>query len=241
MTYNYSLLPVKILNIFIEAVTETITAFFRYIPGTLGILLRNQYYKRRLKYLGKGTIIDTGVYMLNPYCISINDNTWIDKNVILIAGKPKEDERVFIEKVNKSYTGQKGELNIGKGCHIAPNVVVQAHGGVEIGDYVGLASGSKIYSMSHHYRNYKDNDKKSIIYKFSPMALPKEQCLITAPVVMKNNSALGLNSIILPGVTIEENSWIGVNSSVTQDIPPDSIAMGNPAKVIKNRFSENQP
>lgn len=224
-----------ITGVVIDTLIETIATILRSVPGLLGIFLRHKFYKRRLKSLGKGVIIDVGVHFLNPKCISIQDNTWIDKNVILAAGKPMKDERIFIEKENKSYKGAQSELEIGKGCHIAPNVVVQAHGGVEIGDYVTLASGSKVYSMSHHYKNLNDPSDRTI-YKFSSMAPLKEQCLIISPVVMEDNTALGLNSVILPGVTIGENSWVGVNSSVINDIPPDSIAQGSPAKVFKGRF-----
>jgi acetyltransferase-like isoleucine patch superfamily enzyme len=52
---------------------------------------------------------------------------------------------------------------------------------------------------------------------------------------MEENTALGLNSVILPGVTIGKNSWVGVSSYVTSDIPPNSIASGCPAKVVKER------
>jgi acetyltransferase-like isoleucine patch superfamily enzyme len=185
-----------------------------------------------LKYLGKKVLIDEGAYMLNPENISLDDNTWIDKNVILIAGDPTKTlvGRKYFMRENKSYKGKLGELKIGKNCHIAPNVVIQAHGGVEIGDCTGVASGAKIYSMSHHYRNLQTDD--GILYKFTPRA-PADQQL--GAVVMEENTALGLNSVILPGVTIGKNSWVGISSYVTSDIPPNSIASGCPAKVIKER------
>lgn len=232
----------KVINIgkfaistIIDTFIELIATSIRFLPGSIGNILRYQFYKRRLKSIGKGVIIDVGVYMLNPKYISIGDNTWIDKNVILVAGKPTKGERVFIEKENKSYKGERGEFKIGRCCHIAINAMIQAHGGVEIGDYSGLAYGANIYSMSDHYRNLND-PKDSTVYKYSPMAPAKEQCLIIGPVVMENNTGLAVNSVILPGVTIEENSWVGVNSYVIKDIPPNSIAIGSPAKVIKKRF-----
>ena len=136
----------RILKYFDEAV---ILSTIRNISGPIGSVLRRKYYKTKLKHLGKNVAIETNVHIENPEYITIGDDTWIDKNVILIAGKPTKGERVFIEKENRSYKNKMGELKIGKSCHIAPNVVVQAHGGVEIRDYITLASGSKIYSMSH--------------------------------------------------------------------------------------------
>jgi acetyltransferase-like isoleucine patch superfamily enzyme len=54
-----------------------------------------------------------------------------------------------------------------------------------------------------------------------------------------DNVYLGVGSIILPGVTIGDNSVIGAGAIVTRDVPPGVVAVGNPARVIKEiaRFS----
>jgi acetyltransferase-like isoleucine patch superfamily enzyme len=53
--------------------------------------------------------------------------------------------------------------------------------------------------------------------------------------------SIGVNVVILPGVTIGEGSIVGAGAVVTRDIPPYSIAVGNPAKVIRtiDEFMEN--
>lgn len=53
------------------------------------------------------------------------------------------------------------------------------------------------------------------------------------PITIKDNVWLGYGVIVMKGVTIGENSIIGMNSVVTKDIPANSIAVGSPAKVIK--------
>ncbi len=53
------------------------------------------------------------------------------------------------------------------------------------------------------------------------------------PIKVSKNARIGAYSVIMPGVTIGEGSIIGVNSLVTNDIPPYSIAVGTPAKVIR--------
>jgi len=53
------------------------------------------------------------------------------------------------------------------------------------------------------------------------------------PVVVGDNVIIGANAVLLEGVRIGENSIVGACSVVTKDIPPDSVAFGVPAKVIK--------
>lgn len=213
---------------------ETIVTYS--FDNGVGWVLRAAYWKARVVKLGKNVQIEIGAKAKNWHSISIGDNSWIDRNVLLLAGSggPSNYMGPFHHKENKSFQGKRGELIIGKGCHIAPNVVIQSIEGVEIGDYSGIASGAKIYSLSHHYRNFERDD--GIIYKFTPCAPPNEQSLIGGPVVLQGNNAIGLNSVVLPGVTIGKNSWIGVNSCVINNVPPESIAMGCPAKVTKKRY-----
>jgi hypothetical protein len=56
---------------------------------------------------------------------------------------------------------------------------------------------------------------------------------ITKPITVGNNVYIGVRTIILPGVNIGDNSIIGAGSIVTKDIPPNSVAAGIPARVIK--------
>jgi len=55
----------------------------------------------------------------------------------------------------------------------------------------------------------------------------------SSPVVIEDNVWLGINTVVLKGVTIGKNSIIGANSLVTKSIPANVIAGGNPCKVIK--------
>jgi acetyltransferase-like isoleucine patch superfamily enzyme len=52
-------------------------------------------------------------------------------------------------------------------------------------------------------------------------------------VIIEDNDFIGVNAIVLKGVTIGCNSVIGANSVVTANIPTNSIAAGNPAKIVK--------
>lgn len=51
---------------------------------------------------------------------------------------------------------------------------------------------------------------------------------------IEENATIGMRSVILPGVTIGKGAVVGAGSVVTKDVPPYSVVVGNPAKVIKN-------
>lgn len=58
---------------------------------------------------------------------------------------------------------------------------------------------------------------------------------VDAPVYIEDNVFIGMNCLILKGVTIGENSVIGAGSVVTKNIPANSVAAGNPCKVIRQK------
>lgn len=218
-----------------EAVLSIVEWWIGPLPGALGRRARYLYYKCRLKHIGSKVSIDVGVRINNPQYVSIGDNTWIDNYVVILAGPPSTGGgRVIKRKPNPAYRHSEGEVVIGSQCHIANFVVLQGHGGLSIGDNSGVASGSMLYSMSHHYCNLDDRDDGTV-YKFSPMVPTSEQSLIVSPVVMERNSALGLSSVMLPGATIHEGSWVGTKSVVTASVPAFSIASGTPARVLSAR------
>jgi len=90
---------------------------------------------------------------------------------------------------------------------------------ITIEDGVLFAPNVSIYATTHTYTNTS-----------TPI---KEQPLKNKSTTIKSGAWLGVNVVILPGVTIGKNSVIGANSVVTKDIPDFCIALGAPAKVIK--------
>lgn len=206
-------------------------------PGSVGRRLRAIYWKRRLGSMGKGCVIDVGVSILNPEHVFLGDNVWIDSYVQLLAGPPGAPQRVKT-KTTIGYPGREGEIHIGNNTHVAPFCVLQGHGGIWIGRDSGIAAHSVIYSLSHHHRSGMGTGIPVYerMMKFTPMAPKEQQALIAAPVVIEDATAVGLNTVILPGSVIGRYSWIGAGSLVRGTIPPAVIASGNPARVVKERF-----
>lgn len=205
---------------------KLIESLIRNIGGVVGVKIRFIYYKKQFKSCGSKVVIEEGVYFENLKSISLGSHIWIDKQTILIGGAFNSNNRNFFQKgkINIEW----GELIISDGVHIAPYSLIQAHGGVRIGRNVTIASGSKIYSLSHHYKNLNNPDD-SKRYSFSTMAKPEDQFLIIGNVVIEDDAAIGLNSVILPGVHIPNGTWIGTMSTITgkEKLTPNSVYKSN--------------
>ena len=58
------------------------------------------------------------------------------------------------------------------------------------------------------------------------------------PIKIENDVWIGIQSLILDGVTIGDGAVIGARTVVTKDVPPYAIVVGSPARIIKYRFNE---
>lgn len=97
---------------------------------------------------------------------------------------------------------------------------------IEIGDNVLIASNVQIYTATHSTKIHERTVSK--------WEEGKGICRTYAlPVKINNGAWIGGGAIILPGITIGENSVIGAGSVVTHSIPANCVAVGNPCRVIK--------
>lgn len=123
--------------------------------------------------------------------------------------------------------GTDGEVNIliGNNCQVNDSVHIAALSHVSIADNVLIASRVFITDLNHGgYSGDLHSD---------PFTICKDRELTSSPVFIEENVWLGEGVVVLPGVTIGKCSIIGANTVVSRDIPEFSIAVGNPAKVIK--------
>lgn len=127
----------------------------------------------------------------------------------------------------EAYPENKNEkvLIFGKNVQINDYVHITAREKVLIEDNVLIASKVFISDLDHGY--YSSN------VDFDINIIPTKRELFSKPVIIHKNVWIGENVSILSGVEIGENSIIGAGSIVTKSIPMNTIAVGNPAKVVK--------
>lgn len=110
--------------------------------------------------------------------------------------------------------------NIKKGilCDPGDNLAnyIQATNGIIFGSNIEFGPGVKIISANHTLNNYRTHQKAN-------------------PIIVGNNVWIGANCVLLSEVEIGDNVVIGAGSVVTNNIPSNSIAVGNPCKVIKQK------
>ncbi|MDW1847195.1 acyltransferase [Vibrio sp. Vb2110] len=121
----------------------------------------------------------------------------------------------------KLYADREGAIiKIGENTRIH-GTCIHAYESITIGKNCLIAANCQIFDGSGHDLSFSDV-KNRINTKG-----------ISKPVLIEDNVWIGINSVILPGVTIGNGSVIAANSVVTKSIPPMVLAGGNPAKIIK--------
>lgn len=109
-------------------------------------------------------------------------------------------------------------ISVGENFFANFNLVILDEAPVTFGDNVFIAPNCGFYTAGHPIDAVARN--KGLEY--------------ARPITVGNNVWIGANVSVLPGVTIGDNCVIGAGSVVVKDIPANSVAVGNPCKVIKS-------
>jgi acetyltransferase-like isoleucine patch superfamily enzyme len=158
--------------------------------------------------------------------LQLDENVFIGDRVIIYQAS--EGGAVKIGKGSKIHlgtiieTGSGGRLNIGADTHIQPRCQFSAYAGpIEIGCGVQIAPYCSFFPYDHQFL-----DSQSI----------KDQPLQSkGGIRIEDDAWIGVGAIILDNVCVGNGAVIGAGAVVTGDIPAFSIAVGNPAQVIKMR------
>ncbi|MGM3304988.1 DapH/DapD/GlmU-related protein [Anabaena sp. WFMT] len=191
-----------------------------------GVKLRNLLYRTIFAQIGSSVYIQDGVEFISTDAIEIGDRVYIFKgvridgeghenNIIHLENGVILERNVLIGALNKTY------IEIGEDTFIGPSVCIAGPGNIKIGKQCLIAAHTGIYANNHNFTD--------------PIKPIKYQGITRKGIVIEDDCWLGHGVKVLDGVTIGKGSVIGAGAVVTKDIPPFSVAVGIPARVIKSR------
>ena len=201
------------------------------MPGPLSIVrrtreaLRRNWYRLRLGALGSDCHIDPGVSLQYPGRIRLGDGVGIGRNAALRANTDANPGIALGKGVNINdavvINANRGFVTLGERSWLGPFCLVYGNGGVTIGKNVLVAGHTTINTVSHAAERCD---------------IPiNDQPVLTGPVVIEDDVWIGLNAVILQGVTLGHGCIVGAGAVVTRSIPAWSIAVGVPARVVGRR------
>jgi acetyltransferase-like isoleucine patch superfamily enzyme len=138
--------------------------------------------------------------------------------------------------VSDAYTF--GDVSLGRFATITgPGTVIKSlKERISIGSFTSVGQNVCIVDFNHNFDRITSCFINHLIFNDNF----KTDLGIVGPVTIGEDVWIGSNVVILPGITIGRGSVIGAGSVVTKDIPSYSIVVGNPAKVVSQRFDADK-
>lgn len=159
----------------------------------------------RFRELGRRSTLGRCRMISNPDAVSVGHHTTVASDWSLVDLQPGK----------RSATPK---ISIGSYCSILHDFQCNAKVSVQIQDYVLIAPRVFVTDSDHIV---DESRKTTLCEEFR-----------SAPVVIEHNCWIGVNAVILKGVTIGHHSVVGANAVVTRDVPPFSTVAGVPAKLV---------
>lgn len=205
---------------------ELLTVLFCDLAGGAGYFLRRLFYPRLFRSCGGSLILGKGVTLRHSWKISAGERVAVDNNVMLDAsGAGQEGITIGSDSViscNSTLQGKTGPISIGNRVVVANNVIISSIDGISIEEAVLI--GGNCYIGGGMYNSERTD-----------IAIMDQGLYSRGPIRIGAGAWLGAGVIVLDGVTIGEGCIIGAGSVVTKDIPPFSVALGTPARVVSTR------
>ncbi len=212
---------------------ETVlTVLFANIPTkAIGSRLRTFFYRGIFASLGEEVYLQDSVEFINTSCIEIGKRAQVlrganinaighPNNKISIGDRVQIQHGVDIRALNDTH------IKIEEDTFIGPYVCIAGPGNIKIGKGCLIAAHSGLFANNHNFAD--------------PVEFIAKQGITRKGIVIGDDCWLGHNVTVTDGVTIGKGCVIGAGSVVTKDIPPYSIAVGSPAKVVKSRIKNKE-
>lgn len=158
-----------------------------------------------LASFGRHVYISRSATIDHPERVSVGDRVRIDAFSCIIASKP---------------------VRIGSHVHLGTSVTINAVADVVIGDYSGIAAGTKIFTSDDDYGGE---------YLTGPTVETSDSNITIAPVIIGQHCIVGANSVVLPGTVLKDGVAVGALSLVKGELAEWNIFGGVPARRLKER------
>ena len=205
---------------------QTLFALLKGLPGLAGIGLRALAYRLILHSDGF-PIVEDHVRLAQAANIHLGRQVYLDHAVYLHACP----QGIFIG--DHTFVMHGSELHvynfrdlpsagiwIGSNSYIGESCIIRGQGGVRLGDSVLLAPGVQILAVNHLF----DDPSRPVI----------QQGITAQGVTVGDGAWIGAGAILLDGVTVGKGAVVGAGAVVTQDVPPHTLAVGTPARVVRH-------
>jgi len=206
---------------------ELTLLLFGLLPGALGLVLRQIFYRPLFKKVGKNVVFGRNMVIRHPHKIVVGDNVIIDDDCTLDA-KGEDNEGIVIGDMVtigrfSAIICKDADIQIGSHVNIGSTVklIVANRGKITVGNSIDIGSGCHFSGGSY---DYSDAD-----------VLPSSRRLETQGITVEDLAWIGAGVIILDGVTIGTKSIVAAGAVVTKDVPSHSVAAGVPAEIKKLR------
>ncbi|MBE9213048.1 acyltransferase [Plectonema cf. radiosum LEGE 06105] len=197
----------------------------------IGSRLRTFFYRSIFRSLGKQVYLQDSVEFINTNCIEIGNGVQIlrganinaighPNNKISIGDGVQIQQGVDIRALNDTH------IKIAENTFIGPYVCIAGSGNIQIGKGCLIAAHSGLFANNHNFTD--------------PFEYIAKQGITRKGIIIEDDCWLGHNVTVIDGVTIGKGCVIGAGSVVTKDIPPYSVAVGTPAKVVKSRIQQKE-
>ena len=180
--------------------------------------------------VGKGVCIEYPGYLTIDHDVTILDRSYLhclSQAGVVIGHHTSFHIGLWLHCGGRRGIPGQGFFHIGNHSFIGPYSIMGAgNGGITIGNYVALGQMVTIHAENHRFG---DPDKRIV-----------DQGTEYKGVRIEDDCWIGTKAVILDGVTIGRGSVVGAGAVVTKSLPPFSVAVGNPARVIRMRREEGR-
>ena len=179
-----------------------------------------------------------------PDNVGLDDSVYLETTYIFGLFRSEVPDAIVFGRGSSAYKGTM--FDMGRAARVTVGQFALMHGArvicdseVHIGDHVLISW--NVVLMDSYRVPFDPNQRRIELEQLPSRPLRIAHAAVpTKPIRIERNVWLGFDVCVLPGVTIGEGSVIGARSVVTSDIPPFTLAAGNPAQPIR-RLSSNVP